>query len=70
MKEAGDVKRAKETAAAVREQLEAFDATVLEQTQEIAAKFDAPVELERLPLTPKRGQVAVQFVALGWMPRQ
>jgi Helicase HerA, central domain len=70
MKEAGDVKRAKETADAVREQLEAFDATLLEQTQEIAAKFDTPVELERLPLTPKRGQVAVQFVALGWLPRQ
>ena len=69
MKEAGDVKRARETVDAVRQQLEAFDATVLEQTQEIAAKYDAPVELERLPLTPKRGQIAVQFVALGWVPR-
>ena len=70
MKEAGDVKRAKETVDAVREQLEVFDTAVVEQTQEIAAKFDTPVALERLPLTPKRGQVAVQFVALGWMPRQ
>ena len=68
-KEAGDVKRAQENVEAARQQLEIFDAMVLEQTQEIAAAFDAPVELERLPLTPKRGQIAVQFVALGWLPR-
>ena len=68
MKEAGDVKRAKETVDAAREQLEKFDADLLEQTQEIAAEYDAPVELERVPLTPKRGQVAVQFVSLGWVP--
>lgn len=69
MKETGDVKRAKETAEAVRQQLETFDATVLAQTQEIAAHYDASVELERLPLTPKRGQIAVQFVALGWIAK-
>ena len=68
MKEAGDVKRAKETVEAVREQLEKFDADVLEQTKEIAANYDAPVELDRVPLTPKRGQIAVQFVSLGWIP--
>ena len=69
MKEAGDVKRATETVDAVRQQLEAFDAMVVEQTQEIAAKYDAPLDIERVPLTPKRGQIAVQFVALGWRPR-
>ena len=69
MKEAGDVKRANETVEAVREQLEAFDAMVLEQTQEVAAKYDVPVDIERVPLTPKRGQIEVQFVALGWRPR-
>ena len=69
VKEAGDVKRAKDNVEAARQQLETFEAMVLEQTQQIAAKYDAPVDLERLPLTPKRGQVAVQFVSLGWMPR-
>ena len=69
MKEAGDVKRANETVEAVRQQLETFDAMVLEQTQDVAAKYDAPLDIERVPLTPKRGQIEVQFVALGWRPR-
>jgi hypothetical protein len=68
-REAGDVRRAKETAEAARQQLESYDADLVARTQEIAAKYDAPVEIERVPLTPKRGQVAVQFVALGWLPR-
>jgi hypothetical protein len=70
MKEAGDVKRANETVEALRQQLETFDAMVLEQTQEVAAKYDAPVDIERVPLTPKRGQIEVQFVALGWRPAE
>jgi hypothetical protein len=69
MKEAGDVKRAKETVEAARQQLEAFDARLLEETREIASTSEAPVQLERVPLAPKRGQIAVQFVALGWLPR-
>jgi len=35
----------------------------------IAARFDADAtSLEKTSLTPKRGQVIVQFVALGWRP--
>ena len=69
MKEAGDVKRASENVDALEAQIAELDAQVTAQTQAIAARFDAPVDVERLPLAPKRGQVAVQFVALGWDPR-
>lgn len=69
MKEAEDVKRAEANAAAAREKLEAFDQRVSDELKEIAAGYDGPIELERVALAPKRGQVHVQFVALGWDPR-
>ena len=69
MREAGDVKRASENVAALQAQIAELDAVVTQETQQIAARFDAPVDIERVPLAPKRGQVAVQFVALGWDPR-
>ena len=69
MREAGDVKRASENVAALQAQIADLDAVVTQETQQIAARFDAPVDIERVPLAPKRGQVAVQFVALGWDPR-
>ena len=69
MKEAGDVKRASENVAALQAQIAEMDALVTQETQQIAARFDAPVDVERVPLAPKRGQVTVQFVALGWDPR-
>ncbi len=68
MKEAEDVKRASETVEAVRQQVEDLEAQVGEETRAIAAGFDAAAPLERVTLTPKRGQVAIQFVALGWIP--
>jgi hypothetical protein len=68
MKEADDVRRASENVGALQQQLKELDDLVTEDTQGIAASFDAPVELERVSLAPKRGQVAVQFVALGWNP--
>ena len=69
MKEAEDVKRAEEKAAHAREKLAGFDQSLLDETQKVSAGFDAPVELERVSLAPKRGQVQVLFVALGWDPR-
>ena len=69
MKEAGDVKRASENVAALQAQMAELDAVVTQETQQISARFDAPLDVERVPLAPKRGQVAVQFVALGWDPR-
>jgi hypothetical protein len=67
MKEAEDVKRASDTVEAVRQQVQELEDQVREETQTIAAGFDtAAAPLERMTLTPKRGQVAIQFVALGW----
>jgi hypothetical protein len=68
MKEAEDVKRASESVDAVRSQIDDLDRQVQEETQAIAAGYDTDAPLERLTLTPKRTQIAVQFVALGWMP--
>jgi Bacterial protein of unknown function (DUF853) len=68
MKEAEDVKRAGESAEAVRAQIKDLDGDILSETQRIAARFENEAPLEKLTLSPKRGQVTVQFVALGWLP--
>jgi hypothetical protein len=69
MKEKEDVKRAAENVAALRGQLEDFDESVRAETQAIAARYQGAPEIEAITIAPKRGQVAVQFVALGWDPR-
>jgi len=66
MKEAEDVKRAAGNAAAAREKLEAFDRKVRDETDAIIAEYESPVDLERISLAPRRGQIEVRFVALGW----
>ncbi|MEO5897207.1 MAG: hypothetical protein ABIS06_16070 [Vicinamibacterales bacterium] len=68
MKEAGDVKRASENVDTLKQQLQELDDTIREETRRIAASHDASIELERLHLAPKRGQISVQFVGLGWQP--
>ena len=68
MKEAGDVQRASESVEAVRAQVTQLDDQLREETQAIAASFDRAPVLERVTLLPKRGQVSVQLVALGWDP--
>jgi hypothetical protein len=69
MKEADDVKRAAENVTALRAQLDAFDQTIRDEMQAVSTKYEGNVELETVALAPKRGQVQVQFVALGWDPR-
>ena len=69
MKEVEDVQRAGELVKSLQEQLAAFDETVREETQRIADSYDTAPELETITVAPKRGQVMVQFVALGWDPR-
>lgn len=69
MKELEDVKQAQANVRALEEQLKTFDETVEVEIQTIAARYDAPEDFETVSLAPKRGQVAVQFVALGWDPR-
>ena len=69
MKEASDVKRATETVESVKAAVSTLEAQLAEDIAAVTAKFDQDVELERIPLAPKRGQIEVQFVALAWSPR-
>jgi hypothetical protein len=69
MKEADDVKRAQANVEEAREKLAAFDQTMSDELDEIRSKYDGHVDLETVALAPKRGQVHVRFVALGWEPR-
>jgi hypothetical protein len=68
MKESGDVQRASESVEAVREQVNQLDEEVRRETQIIATEFDRAPVLEQVTLLPKRGQLSVQLVALGWDP--
>jgi hypothetical protein len=68
MKEAGDVERATESVDAVQQQIKDLDDQVRQETQTIAAEFERAPALEQVTLLPKRGQVSVQLVALGWNP--
>jgi hypothetical protein len=67
-KEQDDIKRAQENVDVAKQSLEALDAQIAEETAAIAARFDADAsKIETLSLAPKRGQVLVQFVSLGWL---
>jgi len=66
IKEAGDIQRAAESVEAVRTQIKELDDQVREETQVIAATFERAPAFERATLLPKRGQVTVQLLALGW----
>jgi hypothetical protein len=69
-KESEDISRAQENVAAAKARLEELDAQIAEETAGIAARYDADAgNLDTVSLTPKRGQILVQTVALGWVPR-
>jgi hypothetical protein len=66
-KESEDVGRAQENVAAAKKALEDLDAQIAEETAGIGARYDADAgNLETVSLSPKRGQIVVQVVALGW----
>jgi len=66
-KEQDDIKRAQENVDVSTKALEDLDARIAEETAAIAARFDADgSQVETVSLPPKRAQVLVQFVALGW----
>lgn len=67
MKEASDVNRATESVEAVRAQIKELDDQVRAETDALA-QTSADPQFERVALTPKRGQIGVAFVALGWIP--
>jgi hypothetical protein len=68
MKETDDIRRANENLTVLEERARALEEEVAQETRRITEQFDASGELERLSLAPKRGQVAVQLVGLGWLP--
>jgi hypothetical protein len=67
MKETSDVKRAAEGVETVRKQIQALENQVAADAAAIAARYEAAPPLDHLALAPKRGHVAVEFVALGWI---
>jgi hypothetical protein len=70
-KEHEDIKRAQENVDVSKIALQELDARIAEETAAIAARFDADASaLETVSLAPKRGQILVQFVALGWEPAE
>ncbi len=68
MKETDDIRRANENLGALEERARALEEEVAQETRRITEQFEAGVEVERLSLAPKRGQVSVQLVGLGWLP--
>jgi hypothetical protein len=68
MKEQEDIRRATESVEAVRARQQELNEQVEQDTRRIAAEFEGDSAFEDLTLTPRRGQVTVQFVALGWRP--
>jgi hypothetical protein len=70
MKEVDDIKRATENVAAIQERERVLDEQILAETQTITERFATPPAVERIGLPPKRGQISVQLVALGWVPAE
>jgi hypothetical protein len=68
-KEQDDVKRAQENVDVARKGLDDLDASIEAETAAIAARYDAAASaIDTVSLAPKRGQVLVQSVTLGWKP--
>ncbi len=68
MKESDDIRRASENLEAIEERARALEDEVTQETRRITEEFEAAGAIERVSLTPKRGQVTVQLVGLGWLP--
>jgi hypothetical protein len=68
-KEAEDVRRAQDNVADAQKALDELDAEIADATKAIGARYDADTAFETVKITPKRGQIAVQCVALGWRAR-
>ena len=69
MKESNDIRQATETVEAIAARQRELEEQVSQESARIAAQYEAPAAFETVAIAPKRGQVSIQFVALGWMPR-
>jgi hypothetical protein len=70
MKESDDIRRANENVDTIRERERALQDEIANETAKITETFANAPEIERLGLAPKRGQVSVQLVGLGWVPNR
>ncbi|MDW8324991.1 MAG: hypothetical protein RMK99_00370 [Anaerolineales bacterium] len=69
MQEGSDVARAKETVAAIQQQLAQLEEQFKAESAEVAARADAQTEpLETLTIKPRKADINVQLVALAWAP--
>jgi hypothetical protein len=69
-KESDDVRRAQDTVEAAKQALDDLDAQIAEETKAIQARYEAEAtSVDTVKLAPKRGQISVQCVALGWRAR-
>jgi Mg-chelatase subunit ChlI len=67
--EAQDVTRATENVATLKEQLSGIEAQMNQDLEGMSADWDlSNEEFDRVLMKPKRGGVAVQLVALAWIP--
>jgi hypothetical protein len=69
MKQSGDVQRARESAEAVRQQIQALEAELQEELSARSAATDPTNEkLERVSVRPKKADITVKPVRLVWRP--
>jgi hypothetical protein len=69
MKESQDVDRARETVESHKQKLEALEADFLAETEKVKERFDPQsAELESVVVRPKKKDIAVRMVGLGWAP--
>ncbi|MGH7587943.1 MAG: ATP-binding protein, partial [Gemmatimonadota bacterium] len=67
--QAGDVGRAEENVAKLREELAALDAELRAEIEELGDRIDPLAEtLEAITVRPEKNDVAPRIVALGWLP--
>ena len=68
-KERTDVAHAEAELAALREQFAALNAEVETEVRNLEATFDpAAIEVESVPVKPRKSDIAVTEVALVWQP--
>ncbi|HVT90617.1 MAG TPA: DUF87 domain-containing protein [Tepidisphaeraceae bacterium] len=69
MKESGDVSRAEETVGAVQKQIDDLNQQLQDELNDVTMQYDPQSEeLESITLRPKKTDVKVRAVVLGWAP--
>jgi hypothetical protein len=68
-KESKDIDRAKDTMAAVQQQLKSMEMELQAETAALSSRLDPLAEtLERVTVRPAKTAISIQLVTLGWLP--